>query len=46
MGEVSGTRGGTRPRRQFEIVPAVDVPDAIVDAVCTLRAALRRKELR
>ncbi|MEU4205284.1 AAA family ATPase [Streptomyces sp. NPDC045470] len=26
-------------------VPAVDVPDAIVDAVCTLRAALRRKEL-
>ncbi|MER7052554.1 AAA family ATPase [Streptomyces sp. NPDC000351] len=28
-----------------EGVPAVDVPDAIVDAVCTLRAALRRKEL-
>ncbi|MFD7765509.1 AAA family ATPase [Streptomyces sp. NPDC059787] len=28
-----------------ETVPAVDVPDAIVDAVCTLRAALRRKEL-
>ncbi|MFI5565961.1 AAA family ATPase [Streptomyces sp. NPDC051740] len=28
-----------------EAVPAVDVPDAIVDAVCTLRAALRRKEL-
>jgi MoxR-like ATPase len=26
-------------------VPTVDVPDAIVDAVCTLRAALRRKEL-
>jgi len=26
-------------------VPAVDVPDAIVDAVCALRAALRRKEL-
>jgi MoxR-like ATPase len=26
-------------------VPAVGVPDAIVDAVCTLRAALRRKEL-
>ncbi|MFB6768343.1 AAA family ATPase [Streptomyces sp. NPDC056337] len=26
-------------------VPAVEVPDAIVDAVCTLRAALRRKEL-
>jgi MoxR-like ATPase len=26
-------------------VPAVDVPDAIVDAICTLRAALRRKEL-
>ncbi|MFF9566779.1 AAA family ATPase [Streptomyces sp. NPDC014685] len=26
-------------------VPAVDVPDPIVDAVCTLRAALRRKEL-
>ncbi|MEV8595846.1 AAA family ATPase [Streptomyces sp. NPDC052012] len=28
-----------------EAVPAVDVPDAIVDAVVTLRAALRRKEL-
>ncbi|MFB4192807.1 AAA family ATPase [Streptomyces carpaticus] len=28
-----------------ETVPAVAVPDAIVDAVCTLRAALRRKEL-
>lgn len=28
-----------------EAVPAVDVPDVIVDAVCTLRAALRRKEL-
>ncbi|WP_404829817.1 AAA family ATPase [Streptomyces arboris] len=26
-------------------VPAVDVPDAVVDAVCTLRAAPRRKEL-
>jgi len=26
-------------------VPAVEVPDAAVDAVCTLRAALRRKEL-
>src|SRR6266536_2002081 len=26
-------------------VPAVEVPDAIVDAVCTLRAALRRQEL-
>ncbi len=26
-------------------MPAVDVPDAIVDAVVTLRAALRRKEL-
>lgn len=26
-------------------VPAVAVPDGIVDAVCTLRAALRRKEL-
>ncbi|WP_435858771.1 AAA family ATPase [Streptomyces varsoviensis] len=26
-------------------VPAVEVPDAIVDAVCALRAALRRKEL-
>ncbi|MYR46112.1 AAA family ATPase [Streptomyces sp. SID5910] len=28
-----------------EGVPAVEVPDPIVDAVCTLRAALRRKEL-
>lgn len=28
-----------------EAVPAVEVPDGIVDAVCTLRAALRRKEL-
>lgn len=28
-----------------EAVPAVAVPDVIVDAVCTLRAALRRKEL-
>ncbi|CAL9346606.1 MULTISPECIES: AAA family ATPase [unclassified Streptomyces] len=28
-----------------EDVPAVAVPDGIVDAVCTLRAALRRKEL-
>ncbi|MEV5094300.1 AAA family ATPase [Streptomyces rochei] len=28
-----------------EAVPAVEVPDAVVDAVCTLRAALRRKEL-
>lgn len=28
-----------------EDVPAVDVPDVIVDAVVTLRAALRRKEL-
>ncbi|WP_098892347.1 MULTISPECIES: AAA family ATPase [Streptomyces] len=26
-------------------VPAVAVPDAVVDAVCALRAALRRKEL-
>ena len=26
-------------------VPAVEVPDAVVDAVCTLRAALRRREL-
>jgi MoxR-like ATPase len=26
-------------------VPAVEVPDAIVDAICTLRATLRRKEL-
>ncbi|WP_432138646.1 AAA family ATPase [Streptomyces sp. bgisy154] len=28
-----------------EAVPAVDVPDLIVDALCTLRAALRRQEL-
>ncbi|GAA3157730.1 AAA family ATPase [Streptomyces virens] len=28
-----------------EAVPAVDVPDTIVDAMVTLRAALRRKEL-
>ncbi|MFC7985798.1 AAA family ATPase [Streptomyces sp. NPDC057336] len=28
-----------------EAVPAVEVPDAVVDALCTLRAALRRKEL-
>ncbi|MGA5183185.1 AAA family ATPase [Streptomyces pseudogriseolus] len=28
-----------------EGVPAVDVPDTVVDAVVTLRAALRRKEL-
>ncbi|MFI2375298.1 AAA family ATPase [Streptomyces sp. NPDC018964] len=28
-----------------EAVPAVEVPDVIVDAVVTLRAALRRKEL-
>ncbi|MFD7512469.1 AAA family ATPase [Streptomyces sp. NPDC059853] len=28
-----------------ESVPAVAVPESIVDAVCTLRAALRRKEL-
>ncbi|MFM9368421.1 AAA family ATPase [Streptomyces sp. Da 82-17] len=28
-----------------EAVPTVDVPDTIVDALCTLRAALRRKEL-
>ena len=26
-------------------VPAIEVPDAMVDAICTLRAALRRKEL-
>lgn len=26
-------------------VPAIEVPDAVVDAICTLRAALRRKEL-
>jgi MoxR-like ATPase len=26
-------------------VPAIDVPDGVVDAICTLRAALRRKEL-
>ncbi|WP_320774460.1 AAA family ATPase [Streptomyces sp. CRN 30] len=28
-----------------EAVPAVEVPDAIVDAVCTLRAALRHREI-
>lgn len=28
-----------------ESVPAVDLPEVVVDAVCTLRAALRRKEL-
>ncbi|MFF8584967.1 AAA family ATPase [Streptomyces althioticus] len=32
-------------RAVTEEVPAVEVPDAIVDAVVTLRAALRRKEL-
>ncbi|MFD7711446.1 AAA family ATPase [Streptomyces sp. NPDC059786] len=32
-------------RAVTDSVPAVDVPDAIVDAVCTLRAALRRREL-
>ncbi|GAA2314026.1 AAA family ATPase [Streptomyces kunmingensis] len=32
-------------RAVAEAVPAVDVPDAIVDAVCALRVALRRKEL-
>ncbi|AIV38279.1 AAA family ATPase [Streptomyces sp. R1] len=32
-------------RAVAEAVPAVEVPDGIVDAVCTLRAALRRKEL-
>ncbi|MGD6756959.1 AAA family ATPase [Streptomyces sp. BH105] len=32
-------------RAVTETVPAVAVPDAVVDAVCTLRAALRRKEL-
>ncbi|WP_309030296.1 AAA family ATPase [Streptomyces alfalfae] len=32
-------------RAVTDAVPAVDVPDTIVDAVCTLRAALRRKEL-
>ncbi|MGQ5224351.1 AAA family ATPase [Streptomyces sp. yara] len=32
-------------RAVTEGVPAVEVPDAIVDAVVTLRAALRRKEL-
>lgn len=26
-------------------VPAIEVPDGIVDAICTLRAGLRRKEL-
>ncbi|MBZ6202704.1 AAA family ATPase [Streptomyces olivaceus] len=32
-------------RAVAEHVPAVNVPDLIVDAVCTLRAALRRREL-
>ncbi|MEU3607042.1 AAA family ATPase [Streptomyces sp. NPDC035033] len=32
-------------RAVAESVPGICVPDAIVDAVCTLRAALRRKEL-
>ncbi|MFD7816451.1 AAA family ATPase [Streptomyces sp. NPDC059785] len=32
-------------RAVTDSVPAVEVPDAIVDAVCTLRAALRRREL-
>ncbi|NYV76859.1 AAA family ATPase [Streptomyces sp. UH6] len=32
-------------RAVTEAVPEVAVPDTIVDAVCTLRAALRRKEL-
>lgn len=32
-------------RAVTESVPGIDVPDTIVDAVCTLRAALRRKEL-
>ncbi|MBZ6231602.1 AAA family ATPase [Streptomyces olivaceus] len=32
-------------RAVAEHVPAVEVPDLIVDAVCTLRAALRRREL-
>ncbi|MFD4989116.1 AAA family ATPase [Streptomyces sp. NPDC058374] len=32
-------------RAVAEEVPAVEVPDTVVDAVCTLRAALRRKEL-
>ncbi|WP_246212579.1 AAA family ATPase [Streptomyces abyssomicinicus] len=32
-------------RAVTETVPDVAVPDTIVDAVCTLRAALRRKEL-
>jgi MoxR-like ATPase len=26
-------------------VPAVDVPDAVIDAICTLRAQLRRQEI-
>ncbi|MFI9268318.1 AAA family ATPase [Streptomyces werraensis] len=36
---------GALQRAVTESVPAVGVPDAIVDAVVTLRAALRRKEL-
>jgi MoxR-like ATPase len=32
-------------RAVTESVPGIGVPDTIVDAVCTLRAALRRKEL-
>ncbi|MCI3152308.1 MULTISPECIES: AAA family ATPase [Streptomyces] len=36
---------GALQRAVTEGVPAVGVPDAIVDAVVTLRAALRRKEL-
>lgn len=32
-------------RAVTEEVPAVGVPDLVVDAVCTLRAALRRQEL-
>ncbi|MEV5188668.1 AAA family ATPase [Streptomyces werraensis] len=36
---------GALQRAVAEGVPAVGVPDAIVDAVVTLRAALRRKEL-
>ncbi len=32
-------------RAVTESVPGIGVPDTIVDAVCTLRAALRRKEI-
>lgn len=40
------TVGLAELRRAVETeVPAVTVPDAIVDAICTLRAALRRAEL-